>query len=137
MKGFTLIELVIVVAIIGIMIIFAVPLYQGYVARSQLTSIIDELGAARMQYELNVEDNATSDEFTVENLSLSTTSTFCTYTVYIPVSGVAEPAIECKLKNVMSSLIGKSIYLNRQQDGKWSCTTSANIPTNFKPAECS
>lgn len=46
-KGFTLIELMIVVAIIGILAAIAIPAYQNYVARSQATEAISLLGGLK------------------------------------------------------------------------------------------
>ena len=46
-QGFTLIELMIVVAIIGILAAVAIPQYQNYIAKSQMTRAVGELSALK------------------------------------------------------------------------------------------
>lgn len=68
--GLTLIELMIIVAIIDVVLAISIPLYQGYVDKSQIAAALAKLNGAKTQYKLiiNGVSDSSSNNFTIENM---------------------------------------------------------------------
>lgn len=130
-QGFTLIELMIVVAVIGVLSAIAVPQYQNYVKKSELGAALASVTALKV----NVEDYmATKGSFpTLDNdtkmkdtLGASTTSIGA-----ITTEAEAEKDGAGKIQILLSSETqntGKNLALNRDGNGKWTCIT--DIPSS-------
>ena len=66
-KGFTLIELMIVVAIIGILAAIAIPAYQDYTARSQLSEGVSLAGGLKTQISDSLQAGSCASSVSAEN----------------------------------------------------------------------
>lgn len=131
-SGFTLIELMIVVAIIAILAAIAIPAYQNYVARSQLTAALADIsgGKSAFESELIVNSLVTTDP---TRIGLSVSTARCSL---IELNSISDGFIRCTVRG-NPSVQGTNITLQRTSaTDSWTCTASV-ADSNLKPAGCS
>lgn len=139
-QGFTLIELMIVVAIIAILAAIALPAYQDYVARAQVSEAMTLSSGAKTAV---TEYYADKGAFPTSNAMAGLASASSINGKYVASVGVGTAgAITATLKgsgSVSAKVAGKTFVLNPADSGgsiTWDCKTNGTIAANYRPSSC-
>ncbi|WP_374422054.1 pilin [Chromobacterium sp.] len=144
-QGFTLIELMIVVAIIGILAAIAIPAYQDYTIRAKVSEGLAAVAAAKT----SISEMAISNGVMPVNASGNAAFTSPT-TKYVTSVGYAQTSNTVGVLTVVmtASSLGGNVTSTANQFSltgtlasgtvTWVCgaAASATIPTQYLPANC-
>jgi type IV pilus assembly protein PilA len=136
-KGFTLIELMIVVAIIGILAAVAIPAYQDYIARSQVSEAVSLTAGGKTPMAEFFADKGVWPS--TADMVMGNTSG--KYVSGITVTGGAGTSNSLALTATMKSAgvnaqITSATLILETADGKiWGCSTGT-ISSKYRPAAC-
>lgn len=151
-KGFTLIELMIVVAIIGILAAIAIPQYQTYVAKSQVTRVVGEAGSLKTAIEACLLEGKTAvgagagqcdpqatystiQGGTAGNAAPGVTAVTNANVPTVTLVANGDTTVRATFGNsAATTLAGKEVLWTRNANGSWACTST--VSPKFSPAAC-
>jgi type IV pilus assembly protein PilA len=143
-QGFTLIELMIVVAIIGILAAVAIPAYQDYIARSQVSEAVSLMGATKTALAEYIGDKG-SWPTSLTDVVLTTSGKYTASVSGADTGVIAGTAssytVQATMKtaSVNAAITGGTVQLNTVNAAKnWTCTTGITngLADKYLPGAC-
>lgn len=139
--GYTLLELLIAIAIIGIMSAAALPLYSSYVSRSQIVRVHNEISQYTRAIEDRLSHSNTTGIATNPESTLGFSDSNLSSVVFGSFTDASTSTITATMDGDTSSTIqGTSIKLQRAANGAWTCViigAGGGWRETFKPSGCS
>jgi type IV pilus assembly protein PilA len=137
-KGFTLIELMIVVAIIGILAAVAIPAYQDYTIRAKIQEAVNLSNPHRTALGIACSEGALSGAAQVADLGLAALTAYnAKYTTTIAAAGntTTRGTVTLVMKQIGTavSLNDNIVYTGTCSPGGMQWSISGSIATKFLP----